>query len=99
MSQKRGFGQRVDANQKEIVAALRKAGVFVSITGQPFDLLCVPVEEGKFVYLEVKDGSKPASQQTLTPPQLKTIMELRNRAPVYVVRTVDEALAAVGVGQ
>jgi hypothetical protein len=99
VSQKRGFGQRVDANQKEIVAALRKAGVYVSIAGQPFDLLCVPASEGKFIWLEVKDGSKSASAQQLTPAQIKTLMELRNRAPVYVVRTVDEALAAVGVGQ
>lgn len=59
---------RVDDNQAAVVAALRKAGISVRSLaavgdGVP-DLLCG--FRGRNVLLEVKDGSKPASDQRLT---------------------------------
>ena len=95
MSSKRGFAQKVDANQASIVKALRAHDVYVCITGQPFDL-CV-ARAGKWYWLEVKDGDKTHSQQQLTDAQINRIADLRNRGDVFLVRTPEEALAAVGI--
>ena len=87
---------RVDANQPEIVAALRKAGAKVYVAssfGQGFPDLLV-MRGGVLTLLEVKDGSKPPSARKLTPDQVKFHAEW----PVSVVASVDEALAAIGVG-
>jgi Holliday junction resolvase len=87
----------VDANQAQIVAELRSVGarVYVSSSfGQGFpDLVCL--YRGAITLLEVKDGSKPRSAQKLTPEQVKFHAEWTG-GPVYVVRTVSDALAAVG---
>jgi hypothetical protein len=50
------FAARVDANQQEIVKALRNAGAFVWIIGLPVDLL-VGYNNQTFL-VEIKDGSK-----------------------------------------
>ena len=84
---------RVDANQPDIVKALRKAGAWVQSIGQPFDLLVH--YRGRWHVLEVKDGEKTPCQQELSPTQLDTLASLRLNG-VVLVRTVDEALAAVG---
>jgi hypothetical protein len=47
---------RVDANQAEIVAALRAAGAYVWIIGLPVDLLVG--YKGHTFLVEVKDGPK-----------------------------------------
>lgn len=47
---------RVDANQEQIVSALRAAGAYVWIIGLPVDLL-VGYKNHTFL-VEVKDGSK-----------------------------------------
>ena len=86
---------KIDANQEGIVSSLRKAGCFVQIIGQPFDLLVG--WKGLWNVLEVKDGAKPPSAQVLTPAQLDTLAKLRNMAPVHVVRSPIEALEAVGI--
>ena len=70
---------KIDANQEGIVSALRKAGPFVQIIGQPFDLLVG--WKGLWHVLEVKDGAKPPSAQVLTTAQLDTLAKLRNMAP------------------
>jgi hypothetical protein len=50
------YAARVDANQTQIVSALRAAGAYVWIIGLPVDLL---VGYKNHTYLvEIKDGSK-----------------------------------------
>ena len=88
---------KVDDNQGAIVKALRcLPGCFVQSIGQPYYDLLVGFR-GRWHVLEVKDPAKCPSAQQLTPPQLDTLAKLRNSAPVHVVRTVDEALCAIGV--
>ena len=86
---------RVDANQPEIVDALRAVGAKVYVAssfGQGFPDLVVNFG-GVLTLQEVKDGSKPPSARRLTPDQVKFHAEW----PVSVVASVDEALAAIGV--
>jgi len=62
---------RTDANQKRIVAALRKAGASVyvgSAIKSGFPDLIVGYA-GRTFLCEVKDGSKPPSARQLTPDQ------------------------------
>jgi hypothetical protein len=47
---------RVDANQQQIVSALRAAGAYVWIIGLPVDLLVG--HKGHTFLVEVKDGSR-----------------------------------------
>lgn len=47
---------RVDANQDQIVSALRAAGAYVWIIGLPVDLLVG--YKGKTILVEIKSGSK-----------------------------------------
>lgn len=63
--------KRVDANQPEIVKALRKAGYPVLILSQcghgvPDISVLVDAEKCISLFLEIKDGSKPPSAQGLT---------------------------------
>lgn len=87
---------KVDANQPEIVAALRKIGVFVvdlasAGDGIP-DLLCG--WHGSWKLVEVKDGAKPPCERQLTPDQVKFHAIAAERGlPCFVVKTVDEALS------
>jgi hypothetical protein len=57
------YAARVDANQAQIVSALRAAGAYVWIIGLPVDLL-VGFKNHTFL-VEIKDGSK----KRLTPLQ------------------------------
>ena len=50
------YAKRVDANQTQIVSALRAAGAYVWIIGLPVDLLVG--YKGHTFLVEVKDGSK-----------------------------------------
>ena len=50
------YAKRVDANQDQIVSALRAAGAYVCIIGLPVDLLVG--FKGHTFLVEVKDGSK-----------------------------------------
>lgn len=87
---------RTDANQKAIVDALRKIGckVYVSSSfGQGFPDLIVGCG-GRLCLLEVKDGSKPPSARKLTPDQVKFHADWTG-LPLYVVDSVDSAIAAV----
>lgn len=91
---------KVDANQAEIVLALRDAGCWVldlSAVGQgcPDLLVHGPVHPWHLVLLEIKDGSKPPSARKLTPDQIK--FHAGCNAPLVVVTNVKEALAAVGI--
>ena len=86
---------KVDANQSEIVAALRKAGAHVQSLaaighGCP-DLLVS--HRNKWHLLEVKDSSKPPSARKLTEDQVA--WHAQAKAPVWVVSTLDEAFVAL----
>lgn len=86
---------KVDANQGEVVQALRNIGCTVQLLhavgkGCP-DLLCG--YRGVNVLIEVKDGSKPPSARTLTPDQVKWHGSWAGQ--VHVAASVDEALGVV----
>lgn len=52
------YAARVDANQAQIVSALRAAGAYVWIIGLPVDLLVG--FNGQTFLVEIKDGPKKA---------------------------------------
>ncbi len=88
---------KIDRNQPEIVAALRKAGALVYPMHQmgggfPDLLVCF---RGVYRLLEVKDGALPPYRRALTVDQVR----FHSIWPVTVVKDVDEALAAIGVTQ
>lgn len=82
-----------DANEPEIVDALRKAGCDVARLDTPVDL--VVGRAGVNYLLEVKDGSKIPSERRLTPGQERFFDTWRGQ--VAKVETLEEALAAVGL--
>ena len=79
---------RRDANERDIVSALRKLGWSVSQTG-PLDL--VIGKRSRTVLIEVKDGSKIPSKQKLTRSERKFIESWRGE--VYIVRSVEDAVS------
>jgi len=88
---------RVDANQREIVAALRQAGVSVQPLhtvgkGCP-DLLCGVW--GTNLLIEIKDGQKVPSARKLTPDEAAWHQSWRGQ--VAIVESVDDALRLVGL--
>lgn len=88
---------RVDGNQVEIITALRQIGASVApchAVGQGFPDICVGWG-GHTYLLEIKDPTKPKSDQKLTPSQIKWHAEWRGH--VAVVRNVKEALDAIGI--
>jgi len=88
---------KVDRNQAEIIAALELVGATVTslaaVGGGVPDLLVA--HRKKWHLLEVKDGKKPPSERQLTPDQVK--WHAKQQAPVHTVKSVDEALQAIGV--
>ena len=79
-----------DADEPAIVEALRRAGAVVWHLSRPFDLLVG--FSGRLVGLEVK-----GSRGRLTQEQEVDFAMIRSRGlPVYVVRTPEDALQAVG---
>ena len=86
---------KVDANQGEIVTALRGIGATVQPlhgvgSGCP-DLLAG--YRGRNLLIEVKDGSKPPSARKLTPDQ--TEWHAGWKGQVCVVDSIDDALRVV----
>ena len=82
---------KVDANQAEIVQALRAVGASVQLLhmvggGCP-DTLCG--FRGKNYALEIKDG-----KGTTTPAEREWLLAWRGQA--YIVRSVDDALRVIG---
>ena len=88
---------KVDANQPDIVAALRKVGASVTLLSQVGggcpDLL-VGIA-GVNLLMEVKDGSKPMSAQKMTPDQVEWHQLWRGQS--VVVRSVEEAISALSI--
>lgn len=88
---------RIDANQKAIVAVLRKCGADVQSlanigSGVP-DLLIYHSHCG-YVLAEVEDGSKPPSAQRLTPDE--EAFHARWHGRIEILRSVDGALKLIG---
>lgn len=82
------FARRVDANQAEIVAALRKIGAAVTplhTVGQGVADLLVSWRQRWFLF-EVKSDHKGK----LTPDEKRWIGE--QRAPVFVITSASEAI-------
>ena len=89
---------KVDANQTQVVEALRAAGATVqslAAVGQGVPDLLVGFQ-GQTILMEVKDGRKPPSERRLTEDQLKWHGEWRG-GPLAVVDGVDAALRVLGV--
>lgn len=87
---------KIDANQPEIVQALRATGCTVHSTaaiGAGFPDLIVG-KQGVTVLMEVKDGRKPPSARDLTPDQTKWHAEWKG-AQVVVVLCIEDALQAM----
>lgn len=86
---------KIDANQNEIVEALRKIGCSVQILssvgkGCP-DILVG--KNGKNYLLEIKDGNKPKSAQKLTPDQID--WHGKWNGSVFVVNSEEMAIEIV----
>jgi len=88
------FGRKTDANQKDIVRALRKTGRIVFEIEEPFDLLID--NHGEWIVMEIKNPETHARQKgggKMTDKQLEILETLT--AKVLVAETVDEALNLV----
>lgn len=87
---------KIDANQNEIVEALRKIGCSVQILssvgkGCP-DILVG--RNGMNYLIEIKDGNKPKSAQKLTPDQVE--WHEKWNGSVVVINSAEQALKIVG---
>lgn len=88
---------KIDANQPEIVRALRQAGASVRSTaalGKGFPDICVGWRGENFL-MEVKDGGKQPSKRKLTPDEERFAEVWKGQ--VVVVETVKDALRVIGV--
>lgn len=89
---------KVDANQEQVVEALRAVGASVqtlAAIGKGVPDLLVGYQ-GKTLLFEVKDGSKPPSERRLTEDQLKWHGAWRG-GPLAVVDGPDAALRMLGI--
>ena len=67
---------KVDANQPEIVKALRKSGWYVLIISQLKNCCDLIISKsGRTIAIEVKDGTKPKSSQKLSEGEKKFMNE------------------------
>lgn len=79
-----------DESEAAIVDALKAAGARVWRLSQPLDLLVG--HQGRFLLLECKTGKRKVK-----PTQDATIADCHRKGlPVYVVRTPEDALQAIG---
>lgn len=86
---------RVDANQPELVKALRKVGGLWIPVGYPFDGLAG--FSGRWTPIEVKDGSKEPARRALTPAQVDFFRDCAAYGlPAAKCESVDELLKAIG---
>ena len=89
---------RIDANQEQVVSALRAAGATVQSlagVGKGVPDLLVGFQ-GKTLLMEVKDGRKTPSERRLTEDQVRWHGAWRG-GPLAVVDGVDAALRMLGV--
>lgn len=87
---------KIDANQTEIVKALRQIGCSVqslASVGKGVPDLLAGFRGFNFL-IEVKDGNKPKSAQKLTPDQVEWHEKWQGK--VFVVNSVDQAIDLIG---
>ena len=84
------YAARIDANQTEIVAALRKAGAYVWVIGLPVDLLVG--HKDKTFLVEVKTTSK----KRLTSLQAD-FFKRWSGSSLERIETPEQALKMIGV--
>ena len=87
------FAKKRDANEAEIIAALRSAGARVWVLDRPFDLLVGL--SGRFTVLEVKSTKRVRKDQQHQTDELHAAQACG--LPVYRVQTPEDALQAVGL--
>lgn len=88
---------RIDANQPEIIKALRGVGAAVQplhTVGKGCPDLLVSHRMVNYL-IEVKDGAKPPSARRLTDDQIT--WHDAWRAPVHIVITIEDALDVIGM--
>jgi hypothetical protein len=94
------FPKRIDANQNEIVKALRNMGASVWITsalGQGAPDFVVGLRSLN-ILVELKDGKKRPSQRKLTPSEERFHNEWKGR--IEIITSMEEAIALVnGLGR
>lgn len=92
----RRYAARKDANQSDVVDALRACGWSVWVMDQPCDLLIG--KAGVNGLLEVKDGAKRPSARKLTPAQVEFNRDWRGQFTVVtsVQQALDEAEKIIG---
>lgn len=87
--------KRVDANQGEIVDALREVGASVQTlheVGKGCPDLVVGYRSMNFLF-EVKDGNKPPSKRKLTPAEQRFFDTWRGR--VWIVESATDAIQII----
>lgn len=87
--------KRVDANQKEITAALRKMGVCVAVTsslGSGFPDIVLGMN-GRNYLIELKDGTKPPSARKLT--KQEEAFHESWLGQIAIINSLDEAIEFV----
>ena len=92
---------RIDANQVDIVIALRQIGAKVASTaqlGKGFPDLAVAYR-GRWYLLEVKDGDLAPSARKLSDEEKLWHEEFGTQAPIHVVHSVDEAIRTITADQ
>jgi hypothetical protein len=83
---------RVDANQEQIVSALRAKGAGVRVISQGDGIPDLLVGyRGYTILMEVKDGQKVPSARKLTPAEQKFFDDWRG-GMLAIVNSVEEAL-------
>lgn len=87
------FAKARDANEPEIVDAIKRFGFSVERLDSPVDLLVG--KRHRTWLIEVKDGSKPPSARPLTPAQRRFFKSWRG-SPLWVVRSITEAACVLG---
>ena len=89
------YAKRIDANQNDIVKALRDKGAYVRIVTQGDGIPDLLVGyKGVTYLLEVKDGDKIPSKRKLTPHEQKFFDEWTGGI-VAIVTSVEDALALI----
>ena len=90
------YAARVDANQSDIVSALRKAGAYVWIVGLPVDLLCGVAGQTILVEIKTLTGKRNPKAASYTPLQ-EAFMRDWLGGPVVTVTDVEGALRVVAM--
>lgn len=91
------YAARADANQADIVQALRDVGASVWVThrvGHGFPDICVGYK-GVTYLMEIKDGMKPDSQIRLTPDEEEFFDMWGGHA--CIVYSIEDALVEIGI--